>query len=276
MNLKESLHGKLSKAELALLPRAFDIVGEIAILHLPLELKKRERMIGEELLKLKQVKTVVNKVGKFSDRLRKASYKVIAGHKSLETAHNESGCRIKLDISKVYFSPRLSADRLEIAKQVKKGEKILVLFAGVLPYALVIAKNSKASEILANELNKDAAKYAYENIKVNKLSNLHFLQGDAKKVAGLLAKRKQKFDRIVMPRPQLKETFLAQAFSVAKKGCVAHFHDFLHEEEIPAAAINRIGVEAKKAKRKIKILGWKKIGELAPHKFRVRIDFKIL
>lgn len=276
MNLKESLAGKLTKKELALLPRAFDVVGEIAIIHLPPELTNREKIIGQELLKLRHIKTVANKVGMFSGRLRKASYEVIAGQKSLETIHKESGCRFKLDIAKVYFSPRLASDRLEIAKQVRKGERVLVAFAGALPYPLVIAKNSPAHEIWANELNKDAAKYALENIKLNKLSNLHFLPGDFKKVARGLAAKREKFDRIVMPRPQLKETFLQEAFPLAKKGCIVHYHDFLLEEEIPQVALARIQHEARKAGKKVKILRWKKIGELAPRKYRVRIDFKIL
>ena len=276
MNLKQALAGKLSKKELGLLPRAFDVVGEIAILHLPQELGKREKIIGQVLLNLRHIKTVVNKVGVFSGRLRKAKYKVIAGRKSFETMHKESGCRIKLDIAKVYFSPRLSSDRLDIAHQVKKGERILVAFAGALPYPIVIARNSQAGEILANELNKDAAKYALENIKLNKLSNLKFLPGDFKRVASTLTKRKEKFDRIVMPRPQLKETFLPEAFPLAKKGCTINYHDFLLEEEIPHAALARIQQEARKAKKKIKILGWKKIGEIAPRKYRVLVDFRIL
>jgi len=72
MNLKQALAGKLSKKELGLLPRAFDVVGEIAILHLPQELGKREKIIGQVLLNLRHIKTVVNKVGVFSGRLRKA------------------------------------------------------------------------------------------------------------------------------------------------------------------------------------------------------------
>ena len=275
MNLKQALGGRLSKKELALLPRAFDVVGEIAILHLPAALKRREKIIGQELLKLRHIKTVVNKVGKFSGRLRKASYKVITGLKSFETVHKESACRIKLNISKVYFSPRLSSDRLEIAHQIHKGEKVLVAFAGALPYPIVIAKNSPAGEIWANELNKDAAKYALENIKLNKISNLKFLPGDFKKVALVLKRKKQKFNRIVMPRPQLKETFLKEAFMLTKKGSTVNYHDFLLEEDLHNAPA-RIQQEARKAGKKVRILGWKKIGEIAPRKYRVRVDFKVL
>ncbi len=270
--LKQALKRKLTKKELLLLPRAFDVIGNIAIINLPRELRKKEKTIGQEILKLKHIKTVVNKIGQIKGKLRKSSYKIIAGEKTFETTHKENNCRIKLDISKVYFSSRLASDRLEIAKQVKKNEKVLVMFAGVLPYALVIAKNSKAREIYAIEINKSAVKYANENIKLNKLSNVTFIHGDVKKICPQLKRKAIKFDRIVMPRPQLKETFLKYAFTVAKKGCVIHFHDFLRQEEIPVVATGKVKQEAYKAKRKVEILKCKKIGEIAPYKYRIRTD----
>lgn len=273
MNLKEALNRKLSRKELSLLPRGFGVIGSIAIVNLPLPLRRKGKVIGAELLKLKNIQTVVNKVGEVKGKLRKTSFKIIAGERTFETLHKESGCRFRLDISKMYFSPRLSEDRLEIARQVKKGEKVIVMFAGILPYPIIIAKHSKAKEVWAIELNKAAAKYAEENIKLNKVK-VNFIQGDVKKVVPKL--KKEKFDRIVMTRPQIKETFLKEAFSLARKGTIVHFHGFLSEEEIPMVAIEKIKEAAKKAKRKVKILRWKVIGELAPYKYRARIDFKIL
>lgn len=274
MNLKEALKKKLSVKELSILPRAFEIIGHIAVISLPQELRKKKKIIAQELLKLKNIKTVVNKTGRVRGKLRKATYKIIAGEKNLETVHKENNCRMKLDITKTYFSARLAADRLDIARKAKKGEKILVMFAGILPYALVIAKNSKAKEILAVEINKQAGKYAQENIRLNKLRNVEFILGDVKKVAGKLKKQRKVFDRIIMPRPQLKETFLKEAFLVAKKGTIIHYHDFLKQEEIKEAE-QTIKQGAATARRKIKIIRRKKIGELSPSKSRIRFDFKI-
>lgn len=257
------------------MPRAFDIIGKIAILKLPPELKRKEKIIAAELLKLKQVSTVVDKVGKIKGKLRKAQYKVLAGQKTFETVHKENNCFIKLDISKVYFSPRLAADRLEIAKQVKAREKVLVMFAGAAPYALAIAKNSRAKEIWAIEISKAAVKYALENLKLNKVKNVQVIQGNVQKVASQLKGQGLKFDRIVMPRPQLKETFLKEAFILAARRCTVHFHDFVAEEDFKTAE-EKIKSEAAKFQKKIKILRWKKIGEIAPYKYRIRVDFRIL
>src|SRR4030042_102970 len=128
-NLKQSLSKKLNKSELDLLPRALDIIGSIAIIEIPAGLRKKEKMIAETVLKLhKSVKTVLKKAGKFSGRLRLRATKFLAGIDTRETLYRENGCMMKLDIDKCYFSPRMASDRLNIAKQVKKGEKILVMF----------------------------------------------------------------------------------------------------------------------------------------------------
>jgi hypothetical protein len=42
--------------------------------------------------------------------------------------------------------------RKNVASFVKKGERVLVMFAGVAPFPIVIAKHSKAKEIYSVEL----------------------------------------------------------------------------------------------------------------------------
>jgi len=80
---------------------------------------------------------------------------------------------------------------------------------------------------------------------------------------------------IVMPRPQLKETFLKEAFKLSKRGTKIYYYDFCKEDEIKSV-IEKIKTEAKKSKKKIKILSVKKAGEIAPYKCRIRIDFTII
>ena len=104
------------------LPKSYDCIGSIAILKFPKGTKLREKKkIAEELLReRKNIKTVVEKVEKVKGRLRTFKTRFLAGEKTKETIHKESGCLFKLDIDKTYFSPRLSGERLEIAKKNKK------------------------------------------------------------------------------------------------------------------------------------------------------------
>ena len=275
----------------------FDVIGNIALV----KFKKGESAIGKKRFALsllkqqKSIKTVLEKIGKFKGRLRKQSTKYVAGEKTKEALYKENGCTFRFNVDSSYFSPRLSSERFQIAKMIKRGESVLIMFAGVAPYPVVIAKNSKASVVYSNEINREANKYAELNIELNKLKGrVVLLPGDIKRVAKTLShtptQRKvvnsrtnsdsrlnipKNFDTIVMPRPQLKDMFLKEAFLLSKKGTRIFYYDFCKEDEIPNL-LERIKNEARKSKRKIKILRTKKAGEIAPYRYRVRVDFLVV
>jgi tRNA (guanine37-N1)-methyltransferase len=153
----------------------------------------------------------------------------------------------------------------------------LVLFAGVAPYGIAISKNSNAQKIICVELGRECCKYARENLKLNKVNNVEIIQGNVKKITEKLAKKGERFDKIIMPRPQLKETFLNSAFKVAKKGTKIYYYDFCREDEIKERKTEKtILTEAKKCKRKIEILRIARVGDIAPYKYRIRVDFIVL
>jgi tRNA (guanine37-N1)-methyltransferase len=243
----------------------YDIIGNIAVIH------KKDKNLVKKILKNKNVYAVYHR-GKIHGRLRIPKLRWLAGKKIYETTHKESGCKFRFDLRKCFFSPRLGTDRLEIANKVRKNEEILVMFSGIAPYPIIISKHSKAKKIYCVELGKDSVRYANDNIKMNKIDNIVVLYGDVRKVVPTLHK---KFDRIVMSRPQLKETFLKEAFIVSKKGTLIHYYDFEIKKKIHEI-IDLVEKEAKKAKKKIKILDFKPIREIAPYKYNVRLDFKVI
>ncbi len=254
---------------------SYDLLGNIAIVKFSPGAKAGEKKkFAEDFLKKhKSVRTVLEKVGKFKGRLRKQETKWIAGEKTKEALYRENGCVFRFNVDKTYFSPRLSNERKEMASKIKKGDEILVMCAGVAPYSIVIAKNSKVKEVFSNEINREANKYAKLNIELNKLRGKVFLvPGDIKKVAPRL---KKKFDVIVMARPQLKDTFLKEAFSLSRKGTRIFYYDFCKQDEIDSV-VEKVKREARIARKKIKILNAKVAGEIGPYRVRVRIDFKIV
>jgi len=255
--------------------KAYDNFGNIVVVKFPANFKIRDKKkFAEKLLrKQKGVKTVLEKKERIKGRLRKLSTSYVAGENTKEVLYKENGCTFRFNIDETYFSPRLSNERKEIASKIKQGERVLVMFAGVAPYSIVIAKNSKAKKIFSNEINRKANRYAKLNIRLNKVKDrVELISGDAKK---LPEKIKEKMDVIVMPRPQLKETFLKEAFQLSKKNTRIYYYDFCKQEEI-ASVVEKVKEEAKKAKKKIKILKIKKAGELAPYKIRLRVDFQVL
>jgi tRNA (guanine37-N1)-methyltransferase len=254
---------------------SFDILGNIAIVKFPLNAKANEKkLFAKKLFKENNsIKTVLEKIGKFKGRLRKMQTRFVAGEKTKEVLYKENGCIFRFNVDETYFSPRLSNERKEIAKKIKKGDKVLVMFAGVSPYSIIIAKLSGTKVVYSNEINKKANDYAKLNIELNKLKDkIILMPGDIKKVA---ERMDEKFDVIVMPRPQLKDTFLEEAFKLSKKKTRIYYYDFCKEDEINSI-VERVKMEAKEFGKKIKILNVKKAGDIAPYRYRIRIDFMII
>ena len=149
---------------------------------------------------------------------------------------------------------------------------IAIIFAY---HCLPKLKNSKASKVVSVELNREANKYAKINVELNKLKDIvNVVQGDVKNYALKAKSRKERFDVIVMPRPNLKETFLKQAFSVSKKGTMIYYYCFGHEDKL-GKLVEEVYKKAKESKKKIKIIKIKRAGEIAPYKFRYRVEIKV-
>jgi len=274
-DLKDILKDKLPAKQLELLPRAFDIVGDIAIIEVPDELKKYEKQIAKAVPVLqKSIKAVYRKVGGHLGELRIQKLKHLYGEKRTETIHRENNVMLKLDVAKAYFSPRQSTERKRIYLQIKKPEDVLVMFSGIGPFVMSIAKNTSAKAVYGVELNKNAHKYTLVNAKLNKVeAKVRLFCGDVRKIVPKIG---MKFDRIVMPLPKGAESFLPLAFSAAKKGAIIHFYDFEKEEDIPKKAAEKVKLAAAAEKRKIKILAVEKCGQLAVRAYRVCVDFKVL
>jgi tRNA (guanine37-N1)-methyltransferase len=272
-NLRATLEQSLSTKELAVLRRAFDIIGTIAILEIPPEVEKNEKFVAETLLELqKNVKTVLKKGGIHGTEFRTQPLIHLAGVKTKETIHKEHGVMLKLDVEKVYFSPRLSAERERIAKLVKPQESVLVMFSGCAPYPCVIAKSTRAKDIIGVELNPSGHKYGLENLKLNRINNVTLINGDVKDIVPGL---NRKFDRIVMPLPKSAEDFLDTAFRAAKSGTIIHFYAFEEEGKFDVAE-KRVLSACQKNGLKCKLLRTVKCGQQAPRTFRICVDFKVV
>ncbi len=258
----------------------YDILGNIAIVKFSEDVKANEKKkFANELLKQhKSVRTILEKSERFKGRLRTIKTNYLAGEKTKEALYKENGCAFRLNVDTCYFSPRLSTERKEVSDMIKKGEKVLVMFGGVAPFAIVIGKLSKAGKVVSVELGRECNKYAKENVKRNKLEGkVEIIQGDVRRIIGAKKKVDDRFDRIVMARPNLKDSFLDVAFSVSKKGTIIHYYGFYHEQDFANGELKKLILdEAEKVGKKVKISEMKKAGDIAPGKFRYRVDFKVL
>ncbi len=270
----------------------YDIIGSIAIVKFADDATTdfKNKFANDFLKEHGNIKTVLEKTEKVHGRLRTIKTNFLAGIPTLEADYKESGCRFKLNLETCYFSPRLANERLQIAKMIgklvkkKKNASVLVLFSGVAPFPIVIAKYAKPKHITSIELGKDCKKYAIENIYLNKVGDIvEHIQGDVNKVLPKLAKGRLSvkgnlvplhFDVIVMPRPNLKDTFLKAALGVAKKGTEIIYYGFFPEAK-KDKMVEDLVKEAKKYKRKLKIVRVLEAGNIAPYEHRYRVEMKV-
>ena len=261
----------------------YDLIGNIAIIRAEDMGKKEKLVLAKKLLERPITKTVVEKVGDVKGRLRTIEVKHVFGEKNLIAETKENDCKFKFNVKDCYFSPRLSHERGLIAEKINMKDRVLVMFAGMGVYPIVVYKKSKPKEIVSVELGKECCKWAKENLKLNKIpeEKIKIIQGDVKKVikkGGLSVKGNLvplHFDVILMPRPNLKDSFLESALKVSKKGSIIYYNGFCNVDEIEGLAENLVE-EAKGFGRKIKIVRVLKAGDIAPYKFRYRIEIKVM
>lgn len=274
-DIREALRGELTDDELSQL-RAFDIVGDVAIIKIPEKLLPKRHVIGQALMQVHtHLRTVLNQVGPVSGEFRTRELEVIAGEPSTEATHHESGCTFKTDLAQVYFSPRLAHERLRIAKLVGLDEVVTNLFAGVGCYSIVIARHSGASKVYSIDKNPVAFKYMVENIRVNKVGD-HVVPilGDARGVVERQLAGKS--DRVIMPLPELAREFFDVALRALKPvGGIIHFYDFGQAPDIFSPSLDFARHAAAEKNFKVGILGSRAIRPYAPRCHHIVLDLSI-
>jgi len=261
------------------IPSSYEIIGSkekaVAILEIPEDLQKKEKEIANQILtRHKNVKSVLKKISERKGVYRKRKYKLLAGDPDTEVIHKEHYCKFKLDPKLVYFSPREGTERLRTANQVKPKETVMLMFAGIGAYAIIIAKKQpKVDRIISIEINLPAFEYMEENIRINKLGNKILpILGDVK----LKCKDwYRKCDRVIMPLPHESWKFLGLAFKCLKTHGVIHMYIIDKEENIKNKVRKIVDGFSKKIKRKTsyKI---KKVLPYSPRTYKYRVDIKIL
>ncbi|HNW38720.1 MAG TPA: class I SAM-dependent methyltransferase family protein, partial [Methanosarcina vacuolata] len=110
---------------------AYEVIGDIALLEDPeLDKEKASRIADALLLTHSNIKTVLKPLTPVIGEFRVREFEVVAGEPRTETIHREYGCRYKVDLSRAYFTPRLSTERSRILSRVKEGDTIVDMFAG--------------------------------------------------------------------------------------------------------------------------------------------------
>jgi tRNA (guanine37-N1)-methyltransferase len=222
--LKKVLSNILSSDEVSQVYSAFDQIGDIVIIKIPDEVMSKKNLIADTILAhVKTAKAVFAQVSPVKGDYRVRNLEFVAGENRTITEYKEHGCRFRVDVTKTYFSPRLSTERLRIAKMVSKGEIIVNMFAGVGTYSILMAKMNKTCTVYSIDSNAVAAELCGVNAKLNKVQDrVISIHGDATEV--IKDKLAGRADRVLMPLPERAKDFIDTAvLALNKKGIVHYF-----------------------------------------------------
>jgi len=228
MSLHTLLQTKLTPEKLLLLPKGFEVIGDIAIINIPDALEDEKYIVAEAFSYLrKDIKTVLRKLHKIEGSARIADFELLFGERTT-TMHRENGCLFELDVTKTFYSGKMHYERDRIAQKARAGENVLVLFAGVGTFLIPI-KKKKNVNITGLDNNRDACQFLGKNLELNHIE-ANIVHGDARQINNLF---KTSFDRIVMPTPYGQDFFLDIVRSILRPGGYVHFYTFKKDFEIP-------------------------------------------
>lgn len=272
--LKEKLKGKIPTNLLELLPKGYQLLGQVCILNLKKELLKYRKLIAETSLNLiPSAKTICLKTDIIKGQFREPSIEVLAGEKNTVVKHHEFDCVFEFDISKIMWSKGNMNERQRLASLIKKNEIVVDFFAGLGYWVIPIAKHCLTKRIIAIELNPVAFKFLQKNIILNLVSDkIEAINGDCVEVA---KKLNIKADRIILGLIPSPFFALPAALSLSKKGTIIHFEGIASTDN-PNELFEEVRKIALENKRTIKLIKANEVKSFSPHKSHFTLDIQVL
>ena len=243
---------------------SFEVVGDIAIV----EQEDARKVAAALMSSCKNLRSVITPVSDVEGEFRTRRFKHVAGEERTITVHREHSLRYRVDLEGAYFTPRLGTERLRIAKQVSPGDFVLDMFAGVGPFALLLAH--RGARVIAIDKNPVAVKYLRENAIMNKI-DLEILEGDACDLARTF---ENTADHVIMNLPHTAHQFLIPAIQAAKNGGVVHYYAISTDDDL-YKDLDLIEAAAFQSGVKIDVLYQGVVRSYAPHRYNVVMDLRI-
>jgi tRNA (guanine37-N1)-methyltransferase len=236
-------------------PSSFDIVGDVVILKIPPSAASQARSIAEALMAGRPRTRSVARDAGVHGPLRIRRLEVLAGDANTKTVHTESGMRLHVDPSRVYFSPRLAFERERVARLVEPGETVADLFAGVGPWSILIARRAKPRTVWAVDLNADAVHFLRQNIRENRVEGI--VQAIAADARDFARDHPNEATRVIANLPRSAAAFWEDALAVAADRAVLHYYAILERDAIEPHArelverASKTGIEARIEGRRV-------------------------
>jgi tRNA (guanine37-N1)-methyltransferase len=244
---------------------SFDMVGDIAIVA-P---EDAEKAASALISTCRSVRVVLVPASDVEGEFRTRRFRHVAGEERTVTVHKEHGLRYRLDLESVYFTPHLGTERLRVAEQARPEDVVLDMFAGVGPFALLMARRCR--RVIAVEKNPAAIGYLRENALLNRIENVEIREGDASVLA---LEYESQADHVIMNLPHSASQFLEPAMRASRKGGMIHYYaiapeeELYEDEELVQASAARLGLDAEVLYRGI-------VRSYSPRRYNVVMDIQV-
>jgi tRNA wybutosine-synthesizing protein 2 len=259
----------IPRSLVGLLPRKWELLGDVLVLRLPAELDPYKHEIGRAYADALRARTACREIGVISGVHRSPNLEVLYGE-GTETVHRENGILYKLDVRKVMFSSGNIDEKRRMGELDCRDETVVDMFAGIGYFSLPLAVHAGASRVMACEINPVAFGYLRQNMALNRVEQVvQPVLGDNRDLPG-----RGFADRVVMGYVGTTDHFLPKAFELIRPGGVVHYHETCPVDEWPARPIQRIRERA--GGRQVEILRQAEVKSYAPAISHYVIDFRVL
>lgn len=218
------LFPELSAGDRRALPRSFDVVGDIVLIRLPDRLGDQAAAIGAALLGFVPGARLVGWDHGVQGTTRRRRIEPLAGTGGWRTRHRENGLLLDVDVERAYFSPRLAREHARIASAVRPDEQVLDLCCGIGPFTLTIARDARAREIDAVDINPDAIELLVANARRLRLEAR--IRPEVGDLAEFLA-RAPPAGRVIFNLPHEGIKYLTSVGTAVEPGGTLHFYEIM-------------------------------------------------
>jgi len=236
-------------------PRAFNIIGTIAVLEIDEQLAPFKEAIARAIREIHpHLTSIFSKQSERAGDFRTSQLGLLWGDGNPVTTHAENGCRFLVDVKETFFDPRLVHEHDRVVKAIVSGVNgntcnVLDLFCGVGPFVIPLAKDPLA-RVWAVDLNARAIELLGTNIGTNHVdpARVYAHAMDAR----LFLERNdldggacpRAFDAIILNLPRAAHEFLAACKPRTMKGTRLFWYtiarDFFDGKEMPGDAPDAI------------------------------------
>jgi len=258
---------------------SFDIIGDIAVVKCFSKSIEDKLKLANDIMKAnRHIKTVLSQFGGIQGEYRIRELKHLLGERKTDTIHHEFGCKFYLDLQHVFYSPRLSFERMRISRKVKSGETVLNMFGGIGSFSILIARYAPASKVYSIDINPKAIRFTLKNLVLNKIiGKVVAILGDSKYIVKIFFR--QKADRVLMPLPMKSYECLPEAvYALRNEHGFIHFYDFAYASKVEdpiKKIVKRVSSRMNKLDTNFKIEFGRIVRSVGPNWYQIVLDIEI-